>query len=157
MNKIEARNVVSFYHFLYLALSRKVYNGLIESTFVKLYEGVKDLITWKVDLSIEFFERLHDICNKDDKKGEDFDVLDVLTQSVFRDLAKHLREPAVRQIVDYFVGVSGCDSDTVLFVHKTSVRQLGDGYTVVTLVVNNEEGLNDLLTMNKKIKQVYSV
>ncbi|MFA5934649.1 MAG: hypothetical protein WC827_02075 [Candidatus Paceibacterota bacterium] len=157
MDKIIIQNVISFYKFLYLVLSCRELNDLTATAVVKMYERIKDLIAWKVDFSVEFLQKLHTYCSNGGGEDKDFENVDFLAKSAFKDLAKYLRDTSVRQAVDFFISVSGNDSNTTLFACITNVRHFGDDYAVVTLVVNSDQGLKDLLAMNKKIEQVYLV
>jgi len=150
---------IDFYNCLYGIISYANFYTSSAQDVVKMYEGIKGSITWKVDFSMEFLQRLHEICNNENKKEVDYDILEDLVKSAFRDLAKHLRDPTARNVVNYLINISGCDSDTILFVQKTNVRELADGYAVVTLVVSSSEGLDQLLSLNEMprnpIEEVY--
>ena len=148
MKSVEQK--IEFYYDLAWILSGSVFVESAAEAVVQTYKKVKKTITCDLDFSVDFLKKLHYAYYNEVCTFEDYDILDKIVKSVFRDLAKHLRNPKARQVVDCFINISGEDSDTILFVSKTNEMEVGDGFVVVTLVVSSSEGLDQLLSLNAK-------
>lgn len=123
---------------------------------VKLYEEIKS------DVSIESItlEFLTDAWGEYHDDNRELDLMETLTETAFKDLARHMRSPEVRRIFRDFSNMSGTSSSTDLFVYTANVRTLSDvegGISVVTLVVDDLTMLQDLLKQNGEVEVIHSV
>lgn len=112
--------------------------------------------SFKEGVTLEFLREAYDEYH-DQKK--DLDTLEQITEAAFCDLAKHMRNPEVRDIFGGLRALAGTGEED-LYVHTRNVRPLTkdpNGMAVVTLVVNNYAGLKDLLEQGDQVEVIHSV
>lgn len=163
MSSSRVEKVIDFYGWLANLLCD--HGGFLHpraNYLVNLYNEIKN------DLSIETldFNFLFGVyCQYQDKNSSTPEAITKLAENAFKDLAAHIRHPRVRFIFGQFASMAGADSEDTLFVFTRNVRFLSkgkdkdNGPAVVTLVVNDYEGLRALLhqTQARGIEVVHLV
>lgn len=152
--KSNALKKITFYDTLATIIQDKeAFNENYASKLLNLYDEIKS------DLSIETVTM--DFLRKTRELNLISVIDEELVDAVFKDLARHLRNPEVQQIFTEFAEMAGTWADYHLYVCTAGVRPLTenpDGMAVVTLVVSNYARLNQVLAMdNGPDDRVHSV
>lgn len=154
MKSVEKK--IAFYGVLVEVIRDEEFVESSAEALVQLYEEIKSNVFIE-EITLKFlteaWNEYHDNCGG-------LDIMEKLTEIAFKDLAPHMRNPKVRRIFDDLREMSGTSSETDLFIYTANVRKLSNvegGISVVTLVVDNLTGLQDLLKQNNTVEVIHSV
>lgn len=153
MNSVQKK--VMFYGALFELIHYYMFVSTTAQSLVKLSKEMES-DSFKEGVTLEFLREAYDEYH-DQKK--DLDTLEQITEAAFCDLAKHMRNPEVRDIFGGLRALAGTGEED-LYVHTRNVRPLTkdpNGMAVVTLVVNNYAGLKDLLEQGDQVEVIHSV
>jgi hypothetical protein len=154
MKSVEKK--IAFYGALVELIRDEEFVTSSAEALVQLFEEIKS----DVSIGGVTLEFLTDIWGEYHDDNRELDLMETLTETAFKDLARHMRSPEVRRIFKDFSNMSGTSSQTDLFVYTANVRTLSDfegGISVVTLVVDDLTRLQDLLNKNDTVEVIHSV
>ena len=135
MNTAEKK--IEFYEGLLQLVRNEEFIELTAMVLIGMYQEIKNALSL-TEVTIDFLRLVHK--DMQDSNSQMKSVQKVAT-SAWKDLARHMRSPKVRFIVDTFIAESGWgDLQADRFVHRLNIRHLegkSEGYAVVTLLVDD--------------------
>lgn len=136
--------LVAFYGALLAIIKDEQFVESSAEAAVKLFGEVGSAVSFE-DVTVDYLRKVHEGYRS--FSGENGDLLNDLVEGAFQDLAKHLRIPKVRALMDDLMGMVDADKED-LFIRTMNVRRLSDdpdGPAVVTVVVHNYGKLKGFL------------
>ncbi len=138
MKKIEIEKLLQFWGVLAFLIRDTELTADGIKMLIEL-RGEIDRGIFRDEFTAEYLRELHQAVHSD--KLTDFDIVQDLVETVFKDLCRHLRIPRARAVFTKLREMVDAE-EKVLFIRQVNVRYLDNGTkgcAVVTLVVHDYE------------------
>ena len=146
---------IAFYGILVEIIRDETFVDSSADALMKLYEEIKGELSLE-GFSLDFLRETF----AEYKCWAEFDHLEGIAIAAFKDLSPHMRSPDARRIFRDLSDMSGNSGQEVLFVNTVKVRSLcgtSGGISVVTLVVDDYDGLKNLLEQSSRVEVIHSI